>query len=144
MSTRSSTDYIDSRDLLNELRDLLGDPYYEECGNDPADAHREEGYEDLAEAWAALDDDDKARVQAIRTVLEELPETTVDLGNSWGCTMIPESEFTAYAEELAEDLGVMPDPDHWPTMYIDWEAAAEALKADYTSIEFDGITYLCR
>lgn len=28
--------------------------------------------------------------------------------------------------------------------YIDWKRAAEALQSDYTSVEFDGVTYWVR
>ena len=133
----------DSRELLEELRDLLGDPYYD-YSNDPADAHSEEGYEDLAEAWAELDEEDQRRVQAIREALDALPRATEDGRNSWGCVMVPEDEFEDYARQVAEEIGAINSDESWPCSHIDWEAAADALKADYATVEFDGVTYYCQ
>jgi hypothetical protein len=86
------TEIIDSRDLLNELRELLEDPSYD-YSDDPSDS----------DAWAALDSDAQERVTVLRDVLSELPESTVDSphGNSWGCTLVREDLFTDYARELA-------------------------------------------
>jgi antirestriction protein len=138
-------DVIDSRDLLAELRDLLEDSFYD-YDNDPADAHREEGYEDLAGVWDALTPEDRERVQAIRGLLDELPESTVDsaTGNSWGSTLIHENYFEQHARELADDIGAIDRNATWPTQYIDWSAAADALKVDYSEIEWEGETYYVR
>ncbi len=59
-------------------------------------------------------------------------------------TMIPASDFTEYAQELAEDIGAI-DPDaKWPVYCIDWERAARELKMDYTSVRVNGTTYYFR
>src|SRR3982750_2500786 len=131
----TGTDIIDSRDLLKELRDLLADPSYD-YSDDPSD--RDE--------WFAPDSEDKERVETLRDVLAELPESTVDSlhGNSWGCTLIAEDAFTDYARELAEDIGAISGDEQWPLSYIDWEAAARALKMDYTTVELDNVTYYAR
>lgn len=131
----TSTDIIDSRDLLKELRDLLEDSSYD-YSDDPSD--RDE--------WVALDSDDKERVEALREVLAELPESTVDSphGNSWGCTLISEDAFTDYARELAQDIGAISGDEQWPLSFIDWQRAADALKMDYTTVELDDTTYYAR
>ena len=49
-----------------------------------------------------------------------------------------------YARQLAEDIGAVNPDALWPYNYIDWEAAADDLKQDYASIEFDGVTYWMR
>ena len=60
-------------------------------------------------------------------------------------TLVRDSYFEEYAEELAVDIGAVGTHDtQWPLMYIDWEAAANALKMDYTSVEFDGVEYWTR
>jgi hypothetical protein len=133
------SDVIDSRDLLNELRGLLEDSSYD-YSDDPADD---------PETWPAynqLDQDERERVQMLRDVLAELPDETVDSphGNSWGCTLIPEDDFAEYAEEFAADIGAINRDAEWPLNHINWEAAAEALKADYTRVDLDGTTYLAR
>jgi antirestriction protein len=57
---------------------------------------------------------------------------------------VRDSYFKDYAVELAEDIGAI-DPDAtWPTNRIDWDAAADDLKIDYTTVEYDGTTYWYR
>lgn len=61
-----------------------------------------------------------------------------------GETLIRDSYFEEYAEELATDLGYMDKSDQWPYTCIDWKQAAEELQQDYTSIDWDGVTYWIR
>jgi hypothetical protein len=63
---------------------------------------------------------------------------------SHGEALIAEHYFTAYAEELAEDIGVLKCATEWPSRHIDWEAAAEKLKEDYTELTFGSTTYYAR
>ncbi len=63
---------------------------------------------------------------------------------SHGETLIRDSYFETYAEELAEDIGAIGKDTQWPLSYIDWEAAANALKQDYTCVDFDGVEYWIR
>ena len=46
--------------------------------------------------------------------------------------------------ELAEDCGMLTNTDSWPNRCIDWEQAARELRMDYTSVDFDGVTYWIR
>ena len=65
---------------------------------------------------------------------------------AYGETLIRDSYFETYCQELAEECGYM-DAKHansWPFTCIDWERAARELQYDYTSIEFSGITYWIR
>lgn len=63
----------------------------------------------------------------------------------YGETFIPDADFEDYARELAEDIGAIRSSDYsWPASHIDWTAAADALRMDYTSYTFDGIEYLAR
>jgi hypothetical protein len=116
----------DSRDLVDELRTLVGD----ELHPDP-------------ELVAELDDDERERMAALVEVLDDMT-TNCDEDPAFGITMIPEDDFTDYARQYAEDVCAIPDDVSWPLDHIDWPAAAEALKVDYVSIDFDGTTYLCR
>lgn len=61
-----------------------------------------------------------------------------------GATLIRESYFQEYAKQLAEDLGAIDRNAAWPLNCIDWEEAADELKADYTEVDFDGVTYFVR
>jgi hypothetical protein len=56
-------------------------------------------------------------------------------------SLIPESEFTDYAQQLAEDTGAISDETGWPSTCIDWEWAASELAHDYSVVTFDGDTY---
>lgn len=61
-----------------------------------------------------------------------------------GATLIRDSYFTEYAEELAGDIGYIDREAGWPLNHIDWEAAADELKIDYMSVDFDGAEYWAR
>lgn len=108
---------LDSRDLIAELEEL----------------------EEQDEDGNPLDADQIERRDAIR----ELAEAGIE---DWyhGATLIPEDEFEDYARQYAEDIGETGMEDRWPYMYVDWEAAANALQQDYTVVEFEGVTYYVR
>lgn len=61
-----------------------------------------------------------------------------------GEALIRDSYFKAYAMELAEDCGMIKPDAQWPNSCIDWDQAARELQMDYTSVEFDGVTYWVR
>lgn len=62
---------------------------------------------------------------------------------NYGCTLVRDSYFTEYAQELARDIGAAPS-NEWPGRCIDWEQAARELQVDYTPLDFDGVTYWAR
>ena len=81
--------------------------------------------------------------------LDELIELESEIGGLEGCAnngvyFIDESNFVEYAKELAYDIGAINYIEEWPACHIDWEAAADALRQDYTEVEYDGDTYLVR
>lgn len=91
----------------------------------------------------ALDDDDVEELAALKALREEVGPYTADWHH--GETLIRESYFSTYAQELASDLhGDAIRNASWPFDCIDWDEAAEKLKQDYTEVEFDGVTYLIR
>lgn len=61
-----------------------------------------------------------------------------------GEVFVRDSYFETYARELADDLGLIRDDAVWPATCIDWEQAARELRMDYSSAEFDGVTYWAR
>jgi hypothetical protein len=61
-----------------------------------------------------------------------------------GETLIRDGYFQEYAQQLAEDIGAIKSDAGWPYDHIDWEAAADALKQDYTEVDFDGESYWIR
>lgn len=60
--------------------------------------------------------------------------------------MIPDDEFEDYAWQLAEDIGAIGrEKDYtWPINHIDWKAASDELKMDFSEVEVDGTTYYFR
>lgn len=76
--------------------------------------------------------------------LEELRDA-VD-GDAWtfGITFVADSYFEQHARDEAENIGTIASDGAWPATYIDWPRAADALKGDYLSVEYDGVTYWYR
>lgn len=94
---------------------------------------------DLLDFLRTYDPDDEEEAE-VAAAIEELSDAGLE---DWG-HLIREDCFTDYAQELAADIGAI-DPDaSWPLTYIDWEAAANALRMDYTAVEFLGHTYYVR
>lgn len=108
-------DVIDSRDVIERIDELGA-------------AYEEEGL--TADEW----DEYRALV-----ALAEEGESLADWQH--GETLIRDSYFVEYAQELAEDIGAIPREASWPAYCIDWERAARELRMDYTPVEFDGVTY---
>ncbi len=64
-------------------------------------------------------------------------------GDWYPVSLIHDSYFVEAMEQLCEDIGDF--PNGVPGYYvIDWEATAENLRAYYSSVEFDGVTYWYR
>jgi hypothetical protein len=86
---------------------------------------------------------------ALRDLIAEASKYAADW--EYGETLIRDSYFREYAQELAEDCSPFPSnsPEGkalamWPYRCIDWDQAARELQMDYTSVDFDGITYWIR
>ena len=63
----------------------------------------------------------------------------------YGTTLIHESYFTDYCEELCKDIGELPQNLPWYIAnHIDWEGVAEEIKADYIEVDFDCESYFIR
>lgn len=59
-----------------------------------------------------------------------------EVGEAYAGTARTDEEF---AENLANELGLIPDNVEWPMTHIDWESAAASLMAEYT--ENDGFYF---
>lgn len=126
MNTITNTeDIIDSREVIDRLAELAAQ--WAEHANDP-------------EA-PALDDDERAEMEAL-TALAREGESLEDW--QYGETLVRDSYFVTYAQELADDIGAIKSDAEWPTRCIDWEWAARELRMDYTAIDFAGVTYWAR
>lgn len=52
--------------------------------------------------------------------------------------------FYTYAQELAEEIGLIPADEGWPFNHINWEQAAEELKLDYRSVSLQSFEFWYR
>ena len=148
-------DVIDSRDIiarieeLTDERDTLQSVINEMIESPPMNDADEGEFEDyaleLSDAKYALEDWSGADELA---ALESLQREAEGYCDDWhyGAPLIRYSYFKDYAMKLADDLGCMDSTQasSWPFTCIDWDQAAEELKQDYTSVDFDGVEYFIR
>jgi predicted nucleic acid-binding Zn-ribbon protein len=139
----SNVDVVDLTVELQELEKELGELQelidsaelaWGECEDDEeAEALHEDvvaAMDDMA-GWRSEYED---RMEELRSVLDEVgPDADY---------LIPEDDFQGHAEELASEVENI--PYHWPFNCIDWERAADELKHDYNTVEFDGEIYYYR
>jgi antirestriction protein len=122
-------DIIDVRDLIARFEEL-------ESLKDNAGGTFNEPY--TAE--------DAEELKALQALLSDLKGNGGDeqwRGDWYPVSLIREDYFVDYCQELLEDIGDIPKglPGY---IVIDWEATAENLKADYSTVDFDGQTYYYR
>ena len=121
----NNQDIIDSRDIIERLDELESD--------------REESNEDgtLKEFYV----ENGEEYEAIKALAEDASGSP-----DWesGEALIRRSYFRDYAQELAEDCGMIHDGLSWPCNCINWEQAARDLEMDYFSVNFGGVEYLIR
>ena len=119
INTLNSEDIIDVRDIIER---------YEELEDEPQDLS-----EDGAEEFQQLSD-----------ILDSLKGYGGDeqwRGDWYPVTLIRESYFTDYTEELISDCYSLNVPDF---VHIDWEATAREVLVDYSQTEINGVTYFYR
>ena len=122
----AGSEIIDSRDLIARLGELEQQESLV-LDNDA----RTEGL--------ALDDYEREELTTLRALSDEGRSIFPDWTH--GVSLVRDSYFTEYTQELAEDIGAIGPNRQWPFHYIDWDAAADALRMDFTSIEIEGSTY---
>jgi hypothetical protein len=139
---RLGGEVMDTRDLIavaEEIREALDAL----SGENTLDGLRDESALEALESSSGCPDDDEAEAREILAAIEELESEGI---TDWqyGEALIREDYFTEYARQLADDIGAVNADAEWPNSYIDWERAAEALKQDYTEVEYRGVTYYMR
>ena len=137
-------DIDEINDRLAELEDL------ERTLHDAREELAEAEDDELNEAQEAVDDAAGDFKKPEEQELEKLRGLRDDIGESRGKIskdngpFIHENDFEDYARELADDIGAIPTNAGWPCTCIDWEKAANELQMDYTSIDWEGVTYYYR
>lgn len=128
----NNDDMIYSRDVVSRLEELSDD--LDGC------AENEDG--DFVDADGEDMSEEKENYDTLKSFAEEFESYAPDYHS--GETAINEDYFTEYAQQLAEDIGAISNDVTWPCCHIDWEAAAESLKQDYTEIDFGGQAFWVR
>lgn len=116
---------LDTRDLEEQQADL--------------ESEKEDLIDKLKEAVTNLKiwkRDNQKELEELRGLAESIQ------GYDDGVTLISEDDFVEYCQELCEDLGYISKDAHFIT--IDWEATADNIRQDYSSIEYDDQTWLYR
>lgn len=128
----NSMDVIDSRDVISRIDELESE----------VDDLYLDGWDDDTEQSDGDDEDAIGQLRILLALQEEAEPYAADWRH--GETLIRDSYFEEYAQQLAEDIGAVDRDANWPLNRIDWEAAADDLKVDYTTVDFDGVEYWIR
>lgn len=128
----SFDDIIDSRDVIARM-DYLRSFCEDEDGEILTPETAPEEHANLEEI------EEYAKLQALCDDAEGYSDDW-----KYGATLIRGSYFEDYARQYADDIGAIDANASWPLSHIDWAAAADELKQDYTSVEFDGVEYFVR
>lgn len=137
MSIDNTDDLIDSRDVIARIEELETEET-DLIAATEGDDYRPSATTELAE-WR---EEYGAELAALRKLAEQAEGYAADWRH--GETLIRDSYFTEYAQQLADDIGAVNADATWPNSCIDWERAASELQADYTAVDFDGVTYWIR
>ena len=136
--------YLDTRDLYKRQCELRKEK--EDLEAALADAEKTvqetENEATMSRLYAATHDlqdwieENQEELDELNSLENEVSEWTR------GNTMILESEWVSYVQDLADDLGATNDPTSW--IVIDWEATADGVRMDYHEVTYQGETYLVR
>lgn len=127
IETLNSEDIIDVRDIIERV---------EELESEIEDACEAKDVEAIEAYQPELD--------TLRAILEDLKGYGGDeqwRGDWYPVTLIRDSYFNDYMDEMLEDCGEL--PKNLPC-YLSITVDYKALQMDYTSIEIDGVTYWYR
>lgn len=131
----NTEDTLDSRDIIERIKEL------ESMRDDLEIEDSERGNMDNP-IWRDWEESSEAEELKVLLALQSEGEGSPDW--SYGETLIRDSYFEEYAQELAEELDYIKKDVHWPYTCIDWERAAQELQYDYFTIDFDGVDYWIR
>lgn len=140
----NTQDIIDSRDIIKRIEELEG--FFDTCqycGEEWLDTEEAKKTNECQACGHAFLEDSE---------IEELADLQDVVNQAEGCgdfdhgeSLIHESYFVEYCEELCCDIGDIPADLPWYiASNIDWDGVANEIKADYMEIDLDGISYLMR
>lgn len=88
-----------------------------------------------------LDSDTVEELDSLKSFRDELADYCPDWRH--GTTIVRESHWVEYVQEMLADIGDLPK-DLPGYIAIDWDKTADNVREDYTSADFDGVTYWAR
>lgn len=141
----NSQDILDSRDIIERIEELeetkeefiLNESETED--DSPSWAEIAESQSTAEEKWDETEDGQE--LKALLSLQDDLEGYCVDWEH--GVTLIRDSYFVEYTKELLGDIGYI--PSGFPSwIEIDWEGTADNVQMDYTSGDYDGVTYWAR
>lgn len=150
MAIDSSDEFINPRDVeveADEYEDSIACKQEEindiETQIQDLDDEDESYDDDLADLECQLENL-KDELTGLEEEAEDIFELRSDCNNyARGDTLINEDYWVEYVQQMAEDIDGI-DTSNWPYNRIDWEAAAEDLRMDYTTITWRGQDFYVR
>lgn len=133
-------DTIDVRDIIARVEELREE-------RDDLQLALDGGSQEDVNAMAEWETDNAEELAELESLLDDLNGMGGDEqweGDWYPVTLIRDSYFQDYAQELAEECGMIDTNAKWPMTCIDWEKAARELQWDYSSVEVNGVTYWTR
>lgn len=148
----NTDDTIDSRDVIAAIEEAYGF-YVEACEAEELEPHDQHMWFVHQRIDGPLGNEDPEMVALVK-----LAEEASDYAADWqyGVMLIRDSYFEDYARDLVMDCGYFVnvgrdhgagrdiDFDAWPYRCIDWQQVTRELQQEYTSVDFDGVTYWVR
>ena len=133
-------DTIDVRDIIARVEELREE-------RDDLQLALDGGSQEDVNALAEWETDNAEELAELESLLDDLNGMGGDEqweGDWYPVTLVRDSYFQDYAQELAEECGMIDTNAKWPMICIDWEQAARELQYDYSSVEVNGVTYWTR
>lgn len=140
-SVNDDANALHLREAAEFVLDLLNTENAEaDFGQTIADLH----YWITYDGTMGLDEEETEELALLEALLEECKGNGGDEkweGDWYPLTLISETHFETYMDEMLEDIGELPkDLPSYLSITVDYDA----LKMDYTYIEYDGVTYYFR
>lgn len=125
---------------LEDARALSNDPLPDDCDEETAARDAEDALRD----WESDNAEELAELEALLDELRGYGGDHQWEGDWYPRELIAEEDFAEYAQELAEECGMVKDDASWPNNCIDWDKAADQLRQDYSMVTFRDTDYLYR
>jgi hypothetical protein len=144
----NSQDVIDSRDIISRIEELEEEKEEFIVNESSIPEEKSPSWGEVAESqgdeeskWDETEEGEE--LKALLAVQEEAEGYCPDW--KYGASLIRESFFTQYCKDLTKEIGGLPkEIPGYIENNINWDGVAEDLQADYTSVDFDGVTYWVR